>query len=227
MKRLLIVEDDPAVLRGLETVLTEEHFQVLTATDGERGLSLALRERIDLIILDLILPKKNGEEVCRELRANNVQTPILMLTSKKEEIDKIVGLEMGADDYMTKPFSVRELVARIKAILRRMQEIHKDLDELTFGKIHVDFRKQECTKEGLAIRLSVRELEVLKYLAQREGEVITREMLLDDVWGYEHYPTTRTVDNYILSLRKKLEDDPTNPRHILTIHTAGYKFIKA
>lgn len=227
MKRILIVEDDPAVLRGLETALTEEHFEVLTATDGERGLSLALRERIDLIILDLVLPKKNGEEVCRELRSNNVQTPILMLTSKKEEIDKIVGLEMGADDYMTKPFSVRELVARIKAILRRTQEIRMDLEEYAFGNIHVDFRKQECTKAGKAIRLSVRELDVLKYLAQREGEVITREMLLDDVWGYEHYPTTRTVDNYILSLRKKLEDDPANPRHILTIHTAGYKFVKA
>jgi DNA-binding response OmpR family regulator len=149
-----------------------------------------------------------------------------MLTSKKHETDKVLGLELGADDYVTKPFSLRELHARIKALLRRKAEINKDLEEIVFGKIVVNFKNQEAFKKGKRLGLSAKEFEILKYFAQREGMVITRTMLLDDVWGYDVYPTTRTVDNYILSLRKKIEDDPSDPKHILTVHTSGYKFIK-
>jgi DNA-binding response OmpR family regulator len=141
-------------------------------------------------------------------------------------MDKVLGLEIGADDYMTKPFSTRELIARVKALLRRVKELPKDIAEYTMGDIHLDFRKQEAVKGKSAIKLSVREFEVLKYFARHEGEVVTRDMLLDDVWGYEHFPTTRTVDNYILSLRKKIEDDPANPAHLVTVHTAGYKLLR-
>ncbi|MBP1657749.1 MAG: putative phosphate regulon DNA-binding response regulator [Bacteroidetes bacterium] len=226
MKTILVVEDDPAILRGLQELLTAEHFHVLTAPTGTQGLMLGKKENLDLIILDLGLPDVNGEDVCKQLREAGVPTPLLMLTSKSQEMDKVLGLEMGADDYMTKPFSVRELLARIHAILRREHAIKKDLDEYAFGSVVVDFRKQETTRKGKAVKLSVREYAVLKFLILHEGEVVTRDMLLNDVWGYETFPTTRTVDNYILALRKKLEGETTTPRHLLTVHTAGYKFVK-
>lgn len=226
MKRILIIEDDPAILKGLVASLEEERYEVLTATDGIRGYELGKRENIDLIILDIILPGKDGQEVCRDLRKDGVNTPILMLTSKKHEMDKVLGLELGADDYVTKPFSIRELHARIKALLRRKAELKKEIDEYTFGSVHVDFKKQEATKKGKPLKLSVKEFEILKYLVLHESEVVTREMLLDDVWGYENFPTTRTVDNYVLSLRKKIEDNSSKPKHLLTVHTAGYKFVK-
>ncbi len=226
MKRILIVEDDAAILKGLEASLEEAHYEVLTATDGEKGYQMAKRENIDLIILDLMLPRKNGEEICRDLRKDGVNIPILMLTSKKQEMDKVLGLELGADDYVTKPFSIRELHARIKALLRRKAEILKEIDEYSFGDFHVDFKKQEATKKKKPLKLSSMEFKILKYFVQHESEVVTREMLLDNVWGYETFPTTRTVDNYILTLRKKIEDNPSKPKHLLTIHTAGYKFVK-
>ncbi len=226
MKTILIVEDDPSILRGLEDALVQEHFNVLSAADGEKGYLLGKRENIDLIILDLMLPKKNGQEICRDLRKDGVNTPILMLTSKKEEMDKVLGLELGADDYVTKPFSIRELIARVKALLRRKVELKKEIDEYAFGNVHVDFKKQEAIKNKKALKLSATEFEILKYFVQHESEVVTRDMLLDEVWGYETFPTTRTVDNYILSLRKKIEDNPSKPKHLLTIHTAGYKFVK-
>ncbi len=226
MKRILIIEDDPAIARGLQTALEEEHFDVLVASDGVTGEEKARREAVDLIILDLMLPSKNGMEVCRDLRKDGKETPIIMLTSKKEETDKVLGLETGADDYVTKPFSIRELHARIRALLRRPGEIRKEIEGVAFGTIVVDFRKQEARKDGVPVPLSSREFAVLKYLSEREGEVVTREMLLDDVWGYETFPTTRTVDNYILSLRKKLEADPSSPEHFLTVPTSGYKFVK-
>ncbi len=226
MKRILIIEDDPAILKGLEASLREEHYEILTATDGEQGFKMGKRENIDLIILDIILPKKNGQEICRDLRKDGVNTPILMLTSKKGEMDKVLGLELGADDYVTKPFSIRELHARIKALLRRKAELKKDIDEYGFGDVHVDFKKQEATKKSKSLKLSAKEFEILKYLVQHEGEVVTREMLLNDVWGYEVTPTTRSVDNYVLSLRKMIETDPSKPKHLLTVHTAGYKFVK-
>ncbi|MBA4312381.1 MAG: DNA-binding response regulator [Chlorobiaceae bacterium] len=226
MKKILVVEDDPAILIGLEAALRDEHYEVTTATDGEKCHRIVKQEKFDLIILDIMLPKKHGFDVCRDLRKEGFDTPILILTSKKEEVDKVLGLELGADDYVTKPFSVRELQARIKALLRRKGEIIKDICEYSFGAVYIDFKRQEAFKNSKQIKFSTKEMEVLKYLIMREGEVVTREMLLDEVWGYENFPTTRTVDNYILSLRKKIEDLPNEPKHLITVHTAGYKFIR-
>ncbi|MBI1805070.1 MAG: response regulator transcription factor [Ignavibacteriae bacterium] len=226
MKRILIIEDDPAIVRGLEAALGEEHYTLLTAREGEKGYLMAKRENIDLIILDIVLPKKSGLDICKDLRKDEINTPILMLTSKKEEIDKVMGLEIGADDYVTKPFSLRELKARIHALLRRKAELKMEIDEYSFGTVDVDFKKQEANKNKRPIRLSSKEFDVLKFFIRHEGEVVTRHMLLDEVWGYEQDPTTRTVDNYILSLRKKIEDIPTKPKHLLTVHTTGYKFVK-
>jgi DNA-binding response OmpR family regulator len=226
MKRVLIIEDEPAILKGLEKSLTEEHYQVLSATDGEKGYQLAKKENVDIIILDLMLPGKNGQEVCRDLRKDGINTPILMLTSKKQEIDKVVGFESGADDYVTKPFSIRELHARVKALLRRGTELKKEIEEFSFGEVEIDFKKQEAFKKKKLLRLSAKEFEILKYFVIHQGEVISRTKLLDDVWGFEFAPTTRSVDNYILSIRKQIEDNPSKPRHLLTIHTSGYKFVK-
>ena len=226
MKTILIIEDDPAIQQGLHEALTEEHFSVVSSTDGEKGYQMAKRETVALIILDLMLPNKNGKEICVELRAAGVQTPILMLTSKKQETDKVLGLEIGADDYMTKPFSLRELIARVKALLRRQSEIQSTINETHFGDVHVDFGKQEGAKGKKKLKLSAKEYQLLKYFVEREGKVISRDKLLDDVWGYDVTPTTRTVDNYILSLRKKIETVPSKPKHLLTVHTAGYKFVK-
>jgi DNA-binding response OmpR family regulator len=226
MKTILIVEDDAAILRGLQEVLEKEHYTVLTAATGSRGLALGKNENVNLIILDLGLPDINGEDVCKELRAGGVSTPIMMLTSKGLEMDKVLGLEMGADDYMTKPFGIRELLARVRVLMRRKGELSKDIENCTFGGVVIDFVKQETRRKGKSVKLSVREYAVMKFLAQHEGEVVTREMLLNKVWGYDTFPTTRTVDNYILALRKKLEGDAASPEHILTVHTAGYKFVK-
>jgi DNA-binding response OmpR family regulator len=226
VKKILIIEDDPATVAGLTDTLTEEHFDVSTVMSGTMGYENAKEGKYDLIILDLMLPDKSGVEVCKDLRKDGVNTPILMLTGKKEEIDKVIGLEMGADDYVTKPFSIRELVARVKALLRRPQEIRPEIEEYSFSDIEINFKKQEAKKGNTPIEFSVMEFKVMKYFVQREGEVIERNKLLDEVWGYEHYPTTRTVDNFILNLRKKIEDDHSNPKHLLTVHGAGYKFMK-
>lgn len=224
MKKILVVEDDSAIRTGLAEALEREHYQVETAPDGEEGLRKAKGKNIDLIILDLMLPVMNGEEVCRSLREDGINTPILILTSKKEETNKVLGLELGADDYVTKPFSLLELQARIKAILRRQKRETERVDEFSFGNMKLDFRKHEATRKGKPVRLSEREFKVLKYMIEHKGEVVTRDMLLDEVWGYENFPTTRTVDNYILAIRHKIEDNPAKPKFILTIHTSGYKF---
>ncbi len=226
MKRILIVEDDKALARGLTENLKQEHFDVLSVDNGQKAYETAKKEKLDLIILDIILPGMNGLDVCKNLRMERVQIPILMLTNKKEEMDKVVGLELGADDYLTKPFGMRELIARVKALLRRESRITARLDECSFGDFYVDFRKHEAMKAKKRIDMSVKECELLRYFAEREGEVVTRAQLLDDVWGYEVVPTTRTVDNYVLSLRKKIETDPSNPKHLITVHTAGYKFLR-
>ncbi|HTX99015.1 MAG TPA: response regulator transcription factor [Bacteroidota bacterium] len=227
MKTILIIEDDSAIRKGLQEMLGQEHFHVLAAGTGEQGLSFAKHDTVDLVILDLGLPDMNGEEVCKQLRSSGATSPILMLTSKSQEMDKVLGLEIGADDYVTKPFSVRELLARIRALLRRKGTLRQEVEDVTFGNVHVDFIKQETTRKGKVVKLTVREYAVLRFLALHEGEVVTRDMLLNQVWGYETFPTTRTVDNYVLSLRKKLEADPASPQHILTIHTAGYKFVRS
>jgi len=226
MKKILIIEDDPATLAGLEETLKEEHFEVTGVLSGSLGYEKATTDKFDLIILDLILPDVNGLEICKNIRNKGVGIPILMLTSRKEEMDKVLGLELGADDYVTKPFSLKELVARVKALLRRQSELIKDIEEYSFGDIHVNFKSYEMRKEDKDIQISSMELKILKYLVIHEGEVIERNKLLDEVWGYENFPSTRTVDNFILSLRKKIEDDPSEPKHLLTVFGAGYKFVK-
>jgi DNA-binding response OmpR family regulator len=226
MKKILVVEDDKAIVRGLIDNLKRENFEVATAENGQQGYELAKKEKFDLLILDLLLPKLGGLEVCKQLRADNVQIPILMLTGKKEEVDKVLGLEIGADDYLTKPFGMHELIARVKALLRRQMSMTTKIDECSFADVHVDFKKQEARKGKKSIEMSAKEFELLKYFVEREGEVISRTQLLDDVWGYEVPPTTRTVDNYILSLRKKIEADSSKPKHLITVHTAGYKFVR-
>jgi DNA-binding response OmpR family regulator len=226
MKRILIIEDDPAILAGLQLSLGEENYEILGINDGLAGYEVARKDNIDLIILDLMLPGKNGNEICADLRKAGVETPILMLTARKQETDKVLGLELGADDYVTKPFGIPELKARIKALLRRRSPMRKDLEDDVFGEVRVDFRRQEAFRAEKALRLSAREFAILKYFLQREGEVVSRQMLLSDVWGYEVQPTTRTVDNFILTLRKKIEKNPSKPEHLLTLHAAGYKFLK-
>lgn len=226
MKRILVIEDDPALLKGLLASLKEEHYDLLSCGDGKKGFQMAKTENLDLILLDLMLPGKNGQDICRDLRRDGVSTPILMLTSRKGETDKVLGLELGADDYVTKPFSLQELKARIKALLRRQGGLKKELEEYSFADTHVDFKKQEALKGGKKLDLSAKEFHILKYFAQREGEVVGRDNLLTDVWKYEELPTTRTVDNFILTLRKKLEKNPAKPKHLLTIHGSGYKFVK-
>jgi DNA-binding response OmpR family regulator len=226
MKRILIVEDDAAILRGLTDNLKAEHFEVVSAADGQEGYETAKKRKCDLIILDVMLPTVSGFEICKQLRMDGVQTPILMLTGKGEEVDKVLGLELGADDYVTKPFSIKELIARVRSILRRQSEIRTEIAETTFGDVYVDFKKQEATRGKKQLDMSAKEFQLLKYFVEREGEVISRSQLLDDVWGYDAMPTTRTVDNYVLSLRKQIEVNPSKPKHLLTVHTAGYKFVK-
>jgi DNA-binding response OmpR family regulator len=226
MKKLLIIEDDPAIRLGIKEAFTNENFDVFEAENGLIGYDLAKKNDFAAIVLDLILPIKDGIEVCKDLRSEGVKTPIIMVTSRKEEIDKILGLEIGADDYMTKPFSIRELIARVKALIRRSTYEPGDTEEVSFEDLKINFKKQEMYKGNLPLKLSATEFRILHYFITHEGEVISRDKFLDDVWGYEAFPTTRTVDNYILSLRKKIEDDPTNPRHLLTIYKVGYKFVK-
>jgi len=226
MSRILVVEDDAAILRGLKDNLAAESYDVVTAADGAEGLRLCQEREPDLIILDLMLPKLSGYEICRKLRDQGRNVPILMLTARGDEADRILGLDLGADDYVGKPFSVRELLARVRALLRRSDPQRAPLDQLTFGDVVVDFIQYEARKKGQPVEMTAKEFGVLRYLAVRAGEVIQRQQLLEEVWGYENYPTTRTVDNHIASLRAKLEDDPAEPRHLLTVHGVGYKFVR-
>ncbi|NOX17902.1 MAG: response regulator transcription factor [Chlorobi bacterium] len=226
MNKILIIEDDPAISMGLSDSLTEENYEVDLEQDGGKGCQKALRGNYDLILLDIMLPSKNGIDICRDLRISGIDSAILMLTSKKEEMDKVIGLEIGADDYVTKPFSLRELKARIRALLRRKSGFTKEIDEYSFGNVKIDFKKFEAYKNGKPIQLSSTEFKIMKYFIRHEGEAISRSKFLDDVWGYDAFPTTRTVDNYMLSLRKLIEDDPAEPKNIITVHKIGYKFVK-
>lgn len=225
MTRVLIIEDDRAILRGLKDNLVAESYEVLTAADGVAGYQLIREQKPDLVILDLMLPRMSGYEVCRRLRQEGDTTPILMLTARGEEADRVLGLELGADDYVTKPFSVRELLARVKAIVRRANPPKPLPDELRFDDVAVDFRRYEALRGGQRIELTRKEFGVLQYLASRSGEVVRRDELLQEVWGYKSDPTTRTVDNHVLSLRAKLEAKPAEPRHLITVHGVGYKFV--
>ncbi len=227
MKKILIIEDDQALCQTLETALEAENYNVLTALDGEEGFKLATQESFDLILLDLKLPEMDGFEVCKNLRLKGDRTPIIFLTGeKKQEIDKVLGLELGGDDYMTKPFGTRELLARIKAVLRRASPEMAELDVCSFGNVTISFKKQVATKGDKEFRLTAKEIGLLKLLIGHEGEVVTREVILNEVWGYDKYPTTRTVDTFIHNLRKKIEDNPSQPVHLLTIPWSGYKFQK-
>jgi DNA-binding response OmpR family regulator len=227
VKRILIIEDDLAILRGLKDNLEYEHYEVMAATDGEQGYSFIREEKPDLIILDLMLPKMSGYEGCRKIRSEGLTVPILMLTARGEEADRVRGFQIGADDYVTKPFSVRELLARVQAIFRRVAHIKSgDLpNELRLGDIHVDFKRFEARKGNTKLEMSRKEFGVLRLLAARGGEVVTRDELLDEVWGYDQFPTTRTVDNHIALLRSKIEDNPANPRHLITVRGVGYRLV--
>jgi DNA-binding response OmpR family regulator len=226
MKKILIIEDDPAIRVGLNEAFTSEGYSVTETDTGNLGFELAHKNNYDLIILDLILPGKDGIEICKDLRSDGVKTPVIMVTSRKEEIDKILGLEIGADDYVTKPFSIRELLARVKALIRRSTFEPGEIEEVAFADLKINFKKQEMYKGKIPLKLSATEYRILHYFIEHESEVISRDKFLDEVWGYDSYPTTRTVDNYILSLRKKMEDDPAFPKHLLTVYKVGYKFVK-
>ena len=225
MSRIIVIEDDRAILRGLKDNLECESYEVLTATDGEQGYRLIQEHCPDLIVLDLMMPKMDGYELCRKVRSEGMAVPILMLTARSEEMDRVHGLDIGADDYVTKPFSVPELLARIRAILRRVKPPTALPDRLHFDDVSVDFKRFEAAKAGQVLKLSRKEFGVLQLLAARLGHVVTRNELLDEVWGHESYPTTRTVDNHIASLRSKLEDDASKPRHLITVHGVGYKLV--
>ncbi len=228
MKRILIIEDDISILSGLKDVLVFKSYDVLTATDGEKGYTMAVKEKPDLIILDIMLPKMDGFTLCKKLRDEGNATPILMLTARGEEPDKVKGLDIGADDYVTKPFSLPELLARVRALLRRTPEEDKESPppaSIKFGDVCVDFKKHEAYKGKTALNMSPKEFGILKCLASRAGEVVSRDELLDEVWGYELYPTTRTVDNHIAQLRSKIEKNPADPKYLITVHSVGYKLI--
>jgi DNA-binding response OmpR family regulator len=223
--KVLAIEDDPAILRGLADNLAFEGYEVITAADGETGYALQKEHKPDLIVLDLMLPRMSGFEFCRKLRGERIQTPILMLTARSEEPDRVLGLDLGADDYVTKPFSVRELMARVRALLRRSQPRPEMPDELRFGGAEIDFRSYEARRNGEPIDMTRKEFAILRFLAAHSGEVVSRDDLLNEVWGYESYPTSRTVDNHVAGLRAKLERDSSQPAHIKTVHGVGYKFV--
>ncbi len=224
--RILIIEDEPDIVRGIELNLKAEGYAVTSVTTGPAGLEAALRDPPDLVLLDIMLPGMSGLDVCRELRKRQFDRPIIMLTARSAEVDRVVGLEIGADDYVTKPFGVRELLARIRARLRRHEGGGAPGDGvLRFGHVEVDFDRHDARRGGQRVELTGKEFDVLRLLSQQRGRIVTRDRLLEEVWGYEHFPTTRTVDNHILRLRQKVEEDPSDPRFILSIYGEGYKFV--
>ena len=225
MKTILVVEDDVSILRGLHDNLKFEGYKILTAKEGYEGLRLALEESPDMLILDIMLPGLNGYDICRKVKDKKPEIPVIMLTARGKEVDKIAGLDLGADDYVTKPFSLPELLARIRAVFRRYHKKEIDQKKYSFGKVVLDFKKYQAFVGKKEIKLSGREFEIIKYLVEHAEEVVHRHDLLDEVWGYDSEPTTRTVDNYILDLRKKLEENPSTPKHIISIRGVGYKFI--
>jgi DNA-binding response OmpR family regulator len=223
--RILVVEDEPNMVAGLRDNFEFEGYEVLTAGDGIEGLQRALEESPDLVVLDVMMPRMSGLEVCKQLRAQRRSIPIIMLTARGQELDKVVGLELGADDYVTKPFSIRELLARVKAVLRRTAVVPKNQDQHSFGNVEVDLRSQRVLRSGKALEVSSKEFELLKYFICHSGETLSRDRLLEEVWGYENFPTTRTVDTHLVRLRQKLEPDPEQPQYFLTVHGTGYRFV--
>jgi DNA-binding response OmpR family regulator len=224
MPRVLVIEDDEAMAVALRDGFAYEGYEVRTASDGVEGLRLASDGQHDLVILDVMLPKMNGLDVCRKIRRNGVTVPIIMLTARGQEIDKVLGLKTGADDYVTKPFSFLELIARVEAVLRRSSAFPGGLERYRFGDVEIDFQRTEARKNGHALTLSPREFKLMHFLIEHRGEVLPRERLLDAVWGYDEVPLTRTVDMHVAKLRKKIEDRPDHPSWIVTVHRVGYKF---
>ena len=225
MPKILIIEDEPNMVLGIRDSLEYEGFEVSAAGDGEEGLRRAIAEKPDLILLDVMLPVMSGLDVCRALRNKGIEIPVIMLTARSQEIDKVVGLEIGADDYVTKPFSIKELTARIRAHLRRTAKQIVEIETFMFGDVVLDFKKYRASKAGKELELSAREFDILKFLIRHRDDIVTRDQLLDEVWGYASSPITRTIDNHIVKLRQKIENSPSDPQHIITVHRVGYRFV--
>jgi len=224
MTKILVAEDEPHMRIGLKDNLEFESYEVELAKDGKEALEKASASVFDLIILDVMMPEISGFDVCKLLRKKEIDTPIIFLTAKGEEIDKVLGLELGADDYVIKPFSLRELLARVKAVLRRSITTTA-VEKVTIGYVSIDFLKYEAFKNGVELKFSYKEFEIIHHLWNHKNEIVSRDVLLKEVWGYDTQPTTRTVDNFILKIRQKLEENPNDPRFILTVHGVGYKMV--
>jgi DNA-binding response OmpR family regulator len=223
-KHILVVEDDISILTGLKDNLIGEGYKVSTALNGTEGLEMAINSKVDLIILDIMLPGMNGFEICKKIKIEKPQLPVVMLTARGSEMDKIAGLDYGADDYITKPFSLSELLARIRAVLRRVYPSTAEIEQYSFGKARLDFKKMEAFVNDIPVKFTRKEYAILKYFVQHAGEVVHRHDLLNEVWGYDKIPTTRTVDNFILDIRKKIEKNPSAPSYIISISGVGYRF---
>ena len=225
MERILIIEDEKKLLRSLEDFFQIQGYDVIAASTGGEGLKKALEGAPDLVILDIMLPDISGLDVCRRIKEEMPSLRVLMLSAKGEEVDKIVGLEVGADDYLSKPFGVRELLARVRALLRRGELKPEEIARYSIGSAKVDLKSYQVIRKGKKIKLTSLETKILGYLIAHRDRVVTRDQLLDEIWGFDVYPTTRTVDNLVLKLRKKIEADPSKPRYILTVYGAGYKLV--
>jgi two-component system alkaline phosphatase synthesis response regulator PhoP len=223
--RILLVEDEPGLVLTLTDLLRGEGYEIQKAADGVTGLAFAVEGSFDLMILDVMLPEKNGLDVCRELRQRGIDVPILMLTAKTHLVDRVVGLRLGADDYVAKPFEAPELLARVEALLRRSRKVRcAQLTCFRFGDVEIDFEKRDVIRKGVPVTLAGKELDLLRYLIERRGSVVTRDELLGNVWDYHAGASSRTIDVHVAWLRQKLEDDPQRPRHIQTIRGLGYRF---
>ena len=224
MKTILVIEDDTSILRGLKDNLEYEGYSVITETNGVKGLQLAITKKTDLVLLDIMLPGMNGYEICRKIKKEKPELLVIMITARGSEMDKVSGLDIGADDYITKPFSIPELLARIRAVLRRTVQTPGIPDQFSFGRIILDFKKFQAFRDDQEIKLSRKEFAIMEYFIRHEGEAVHRHDLLNEVWGYEALPNTRTIDNFILDLRKKLEVDPSKPKYIESVRDIGYRF---
>ena len=224
MQRILVIEDDRATRKALQQIFESEGYAVEIATTGAEGLTAFRSSRPDFVVLDLRLPQMNGQDVCRRIRKESEEVPILILTGSADEVDRVLLLELGADDYVTKPFSPKELVARVRAVFRRARRQQPE-EQIAFGEVQIDFSRMQVIRAGRAVVLAPQEFKMLRYFTRNPERVISRDQMLSEVWGYNSYPSTRTVDSHILNLRQKLEKDPSNPVHFVTVHHAGYKFI--
>lgn len=225
MPNILIVEDEPNMRLGLKDNLEFEGYEVDFAPDGEAGVAKIMDNQYDLVLLDVMMPKMSGFDVCKTIRRKGITTPVILLTAKDQEIDKVLGLELGADDYITKPFSLRELLARIKAVLRRGENLKTDDSKIQIGRIEINFQNYTALEDEKPVQMSHKEFEILSYLWKHRNRTVSRDDLLEKIWGYEESPTTRTVDNFIVKLRQKTEIDPNHPQIIITVHGIGYKLL--